>query len=127
MPHTTTPLLKTHATEMASAYSEGLGIDPITGISIFLTLIQLAVRCWFSGGSEGAATAGHRYLKSHQTDGQFRPGVVKRARKHVRRTAHDKGYEPTEQWVADVADDLLRRGLAADEKTMMKACREGWK
>jgi hypothetical protein len=127
MPKPTRKVLQTHADDMAVAHGVGFVIDPITLASLFLGLLQMVVRCWFSGGGESAALSGRRMLHEEHDGETYSPRVVSRLRKRVRRHFAHRGHELSEEQVKQIADDILAREQQATDDEVRMACGEGWR
>jgi hypothetical protein len=127
MPKPTRKVLQTHADDMAVAHGYGFVIDPITLAGLFLTLLQVVVKCWFSGGGESAALSGRRMLHEEHDGEVYSPRVVSRLRKRVRRHFARRGHELSEDQVNKIADDVLAREQHASDDEVRMACAEGWR
>jgi hypothetical protein len=131
MPRPNKNVLKRHAEEMGSAYcggayGVGFTIDPITAASLFLGLLQMAVRCWFSGPTEGAARVGRRTLREEHNGVRYSSRLVRRLQERVRRHFAKRGHELTSGQVNLITDDILERERRAGDEEVACACAEGW-
>lgn len=126
MPRPARNVLKRHADEMGQTHAVGFGLDPLTLASLFLGLLQIVVRCWFSGPTQGAAKAGRSSLRDEHDGSSYSPRVVKKLRQRVRRHFRGEGIELSEEQVASIADDVLERQRKASDDDVASACEEGW-